>query len=143
MNREHTLSQLQLPMELIDMIASYDSYDLFDYYGMKKTCPIIQKMMETKKDLHVLLSEKAQRTIIDMGADYWCMYKCTDQSKKINFDYSMCVDCGKYYNAGSINLCEFGERDFFQDERMCQCHICYEFLEDLTLDSGRDYMLYA
>jgi hypothetical protein len=141
MNRQDTLSRLQLPLELIDIIASYDSYDLYNYYGMKKTCPIIQKIMQTKKDIHMLLSEKAERTIIDMCSDSWCMYKCIDESKKINFDYTMCGHCGKYYNASSINLSEFGERDFFQDQRMCQCHICYEFLEDLTLDSGRNYMV--
>ena len=141
MNREQTLSQLRLPLELIDLIASYDSYDLFDYYGMKKTCPIIQQTIQTKQNIHLLLSEKAERCIYNMCSDSWCTYKCIDQSNKINFDYTMCGDCGKYYNASSINLCEFNERDFFQDPRMCQCHICDEFLEDLTIDSGRNYML--
>ena len=141
MNREQTLTQLRLPLELIDLIASYDSYDLFDYYGMKKTCPIIQQMIETKKNIHILLSENAERCIYNMEVNSWCTYTCIDQSKKINFHYTMCGHCGKYYNSSSISLSEFYERDFFQDQRMCQCHICYEFLEDLTLDSGRNYML--
>jgi hypothetical protein len=142
MNREQTLSQLQLPTELIDLIASYDSYELFDYYGMKKTCPIIQQIIQFKKNVHLLLSEKAERCIYDTGgSNSWCTYNLDNQSKKINFDYTMCGHCGKYYNSSSINLSEFYERDFFQDPRMCQCCICYEFLEDLTLDSGRNYML--
>jgi len=140
MNREQTLSHLQLPLELIDLIASYDSYELFDYYGMKKTCPIIQQMIQTKQNIHLLLSEKARNYYIcDEHSFAWCTYTCKDQSKKIYLDYSICGHCGNYQNG--IDLYEFHERDFFQDRRVCRCYLGDDFLEDLSEQADRNYML--
>jgi hypothetical protein len=141
MNRQDTLSQLRLPLELIDIISSYDSYDLFDYYGVNKSCPIIQKIMQTKKNLQLLLSKKAEYSVCNIGGDSWCTYSCLDQSKKTNLDYTICSDCGNYHQCMSIHLGQFIERDFFQDLRMCHCYISLDFLEELTFFTGRNYMV--
>ena len=140
-----TMDQLNLPMELIDTIRAFDSYDLFDFYGMtssKNTCPIIQSTIQEKRKINTLLSEKSFSTSYEN--DYcpldWT-FQCNDSENPLEMHSAFCWDCGNYLVEGySIKFEEFGDRDYFQDPRMCKCTVCYEMLFELTYQSGRSYL---
>jgi hypothetical protein len=136
MNRKQILSKLQLPMELIDMISSYESYDLFDYYGMKKTCPIIQQIMQTKKDIHILLSKKRRYHVeqkkimegdLDLGTEFCCEYSTLERNQRVDFSTYFCGECGNYFDSLTIG---FVCIHFYGLERiMCKC---YPMMDDFS-----------
>jgi len=144
MNRQMTLERLNLPMELIDIIRGYDGYDLFDFYGMtsfKNTCPIIQSTIKEKRKLHSILSEKSWTSYENDYDTLDWTFKCNDSKKHLEMHSAFCEDCGNYLVEGnSIKYEEFGDRDYFQDPRMCKCSVCYEMLFELTYYSGRSYL---
>jgi hypothetical protein len=139
------MDQLNLPMELIDTIRAYDSYDLFDFYGMtssKNTCPIIQSTIQEKRKINTLLSEKSFSTSYenDYSPLEWT-FQCNDSKNPLEMHSAFCGNCGNYLVEGySIKFEEFKDRDYFQDPRMCSCIVCYEMLFELTYQSGRSYL---
>jgi len=145
MNRQMTMDQLNLPMELIDTIRAFDSYDLFDFYGMtssKNTCPIIQSTIQEKRKINTLLSEKSFSTSYenDYSPLEWT-FQCNDSKNPLEMHSAFCGNCGNYLVEGySIKFEEFKDRDYFQDPRMCSCIVCYEMLFELTYQSGRSYL---
>jgi len=140
-----TMDQLNLPMELIDTIRAFDSYDLFDFYGMtssKNTCPIIQSTIQEKRKINTLLSEKSFSTSYenDYSPLEWT-FQCNDSKNPLEMHSAFCGNCGNYLVEGySIKFEEFKDRDYFQDPRMCSCIVCYEMLFELTYQSGRSYL---
>jgi len=135
MNRKQILSKLQLPMELIDMISSYESYDLFDYYGMKKTCPIVQQIIQTKKDIHILLSKKRryhveQKKITegDMGTEFCCEYSILERNQRVDFSTYFCGECGNYHDSLTIG---FVCSHFYALKRiLCKCYPMIDDVDD-------------